>query len=446
LERYAFPGDLADDVAARWNTRVLGVFKRPPLPAAAQLRHLLEAAYLASQETDEARPIRFTLVCTPVVEAVRRFQQDDVVQAWNFETPRALDVQELKRLAVTTDIDGAALWVQFSDAPASPLMIRGLLNLGQSWAHARDGFAFYYEALPDALTVRVDGPGALAVYQGQYALTALAGGRLRESRFSETSLHGLHLLLEEGHTHFESLVAGPRHAPARLAREFEWTAYVNVLLATINAIRRNGHGGAVVLAGRQSRVLAPETRLIRMKYRLAHPVEHLADHYVQLVNRRSALADLQWQLEEDDQAASQVLEPLVPPLNDLRLAYAEVRDANQALAEACAFVGHMAGADGAIVLRTDLAVLGFGAEIVLEQAAPVPVYEVQGLSLSRAELLDSEQFGMRHRSAMRLCAATPDAAVFVVSQDGGVSLVFHHQGQVYFRRNINTTNAGMVFS
>lgn len=446
MERYAFPGDLADDVTERWNARVMGVFKRPPLPGDAQLRYLLEAAYLASQETDEARPIRFTLCCTPVVDTVRRFQQDDVVQAWNFETPRPFDVQELTRLAVTTDIDGAAIWVQYTDDPVNPLVIRGLLNLGQSWAHARDAFAFYYEALPDALTVRVDGPGALAVYQGQYPLTSLAGGRLRESRFSETSLHGLHLLLEEGHTHFEGLVAGTRFAPARLAREFEWTAYVNVLLATINAIRRMGHGGAVVLAGCKSQVAAPETHLIRLKYRLDTPVAHLADHYVRLVNQRTALADLQWQVEEDDQTSGAMLEPIVPQLNDLRLAYADVRDANQALAEACAFVGNMAGADGAIVLRTDLTVLGFGAEIVLEQAAPVPVYEVQGLSLSHVELLDSEQFGMRHRSAMRLCAAAPDVAVFVVSQDGGVSLVFQHQGQVYFRWNINTTNAGMVFS
>ncbi|MNS17984.1 hypothetical protein D3C72_496690 [compost metagenome] len=446
MERHAFPADLADDVAARWGTRVLGVFRRPPLPSREQLRHLLEVAYLASQETDEARPIRFTLCCTPVIDAVRRFQQDTEVQAWNFEAPRAFDVQELRRLAVTTDIDGGAIWVQVPDAPSDPPRIRGLLNLGQSWAHARDAFAFHYDALPDALTIRVDGPGALSVFQGQLAVASLVGGKLRESRFAQESLHGIQPLLEEGQAHFADRIEGPRHAPDRLVREFEWTAYVNVLMALLNAIRQRGHGGAVVLAGRNSRVAAPDTRLIRMKYRLENPAPHLADHYIQLVNKRCALADLQWRLEEADEAYRKALEPTVPPLNDLRLAYAEVRDANQALAEACAFVGQLAGTDGAIVLRTDLSLLGFGTEIVLEEAAPAPVYEVQGLALSRAELLDSEQFGMRHRSAMRLCAASPDVAAFVISQDGGASLTFHHQGRVFVRRNISTTNAGMVFS
>lgn len=446
MERYAFPADFADTIIKRWDTRLLGVFRRPTLPSWAQLLALLEVAYMASLETDEGRAIRFTICCTPNTGAVKRFQQDDEVETWNFGAPRPFDIQELRRLAVTTDIDASALWVQFPPAAEGPLSIRGLLNLGKSWAHARDAFAFHFDALPEALTVRAEGPGILTAYQGQIPLATLAGGKIREGRFTAETLHGLHPLLDEGHRHFAQITEPPRFAPPRLSQEFAWSTYVNVLLATVNAIKRGGHGGALILTGKRSVAADPASRLIRMKYRMEAPIGHLGEHYTRLVNKRSAMADLQWQIEDQDQLHKQILEPPVPPLNELRLSYAEVRDANQALAEACNFVGNLAGADGALVLRTDLTLVGFGAEIVMERAAPVSVYEVRNMSLRGAELMDSEQFGMRHRSAMRLCAVAPDVAVFVVSQDGGVSLVFQADGQVYFRRNISTTNANMVFS
>lgn len=47
---------------------------------------------------------------------------------------------------------------------------------------------------------------------------------------------------------------------------------------------------------------------------------------------------------------------------------------------------------------------------------------------------------------MRLCAAMPELAVFVVSQDGGISVVWNDEGQVYFKSGARTTNVNMVFT
>lgn len=443
MERHAFPADLAADVLEKWTTKAVGVFKRPPLPSRAQLLRLLEAAYLAGHETEEGRPIRFTLCCTPEVDAVRRFQQDDTVEAWRFASPRPFDVQELKRLAVTTDIDAAAIWVRFPDLSTGAPEVAGILNLGRSWAAARQAFSLHYDALPDALIIRVDGPGTMTVYQGQIPLATLDGGRLHDVGQGLGSLHGIQALVTDGHQRLSHMIEAPRHAPAAMARDFEWTAYTNLLLALANAVKLGGHGGALVLAGSNSQVDA----WVKLKYRLGAPVMHLAEHYMALMAMRHRLADLQWKHEiEEGASPGPGLEPVVPALNKLRLAYADVRDANQRLAEACGFIGQMAGADGAIVMGTDLGVLGFGGEIMIDRIAPAPVYEVTNLSLRRGTPMDSEQFGMRHRSAMRLVTACPDAAVFVVSQDGGVSLVFNHQDRVFFRRNISTTNAHMAFT
>jgi hypothetical protein len=60
--------------------------------------------------------------------------------------------------------------------------------------------------------------------------------------------------------------------------------------------------------------------------------------------------------------------------------------------------------------------------------------------------LDSEQKGMRHRSAIRLCATEPRVAIFVASQDGGISLVWNKDGDVCFKSGITTTNVNMVLA
>ena len=48
--------------------------------------------------------------------------------------------------------------------------------------------------------------------------------------------------------------------------------------------------------------------------------------------------------------------------------------------------------------------------------------------------------GMRHRSAAKLCAAIKNIAVFVVSQDGGISLIWNKGGKVYFWEDFRTKN------
>jgi DNA integrity scanning protein DisA with diadenylate cyclase activity len=51
-------------------------------------------------------------------------------------------------------------------------------------------------------------------------------------------------------------------------------------------------------------------------------------------------------------------------------------------------------------------------------------------------LLDVEEFGMRHRSAIRLVAAAPDVVAFVVSRDGSVNMIFGQDGRVTFHRDV----------
>ena len=89
---------------------------------------------------------------------------------------------------------------------------------------------------------------------------------------------------------------------------------------------------------------------------------------------------------------------------------------------------------------------GFGAEILLNNVKRSKVYTVNDALEGLKEEGDSESFGMRHRSAMRLCGATTGLAIFVVSQDGGVSLVWNDKGNSCYKSGIQTTNANMVLA
>ena len=58
--------------------------------------------------------------------------------------------------------------------------------------------------------------------------------------------------------------------------------------------------------------------------------------------------------------------------------------------------------------------------------------------------MDSESFGMRHRSAIRCVAGAEGTAAFIVSQDGTVTFCWKQGSRVLLKRNVNTANPNMV--
>ncbi|HEY9724700.1 MAG TPA: hypothetical protein V6D47_22045 [Oscillatoriaceae cyanobacterium] len=439
-EAYAFPDQLVEEILARWHAMPHSE-SAPVLPPTHRLKRLLEVAYVASLEINEGRAITFTLCCTPEGELVTRGADEGQVETWLFSSGRDYDVAELSRLATALDLNSAAMWVEFPEDPDAPMRVRGLLNLGFSWAIARQGFAARHEALPHALTLRIDGPGSITVYQNQAALLALASGRLQGSQSLPDSLFGVHGLIDEGLGYFTERLAQQNITIEPPSVELLRLAYLNVLVSTINGIKRLGHGGALVLAAEASPILKPRRNLVKPKYRLDGAPFFLSEHFLSAAASRFLRASLAKQLDPETIAEMPTTE-YATRLQQLHLLDLEARTSSQRILESSNFVANLSGTDGATVMRTNLAVVGFGAEIAAEAIETPPVYEVwEGSKVRRR--LDLEQFGMRHRSAMRLCAAAPDVAVFVISQDGGVSLIFNRDGKVCIRRNITTLNANM---
>lgn len=439
--QHAYPAQLAAGLADCWDNVVHGdTYDRPTLPRLADLTQILEVAYFAGMETDEGRHLRFMLCVTPDGQPPKRPEGYEPLECWSFDESRAFTVSELKRLAAATDVDASAIWVTFDKSSDASLRIRGVVSLGRSWTTARYGFSFDYDPLPLSLNIRVVAAGKLEVYQGGYKHGELSGGIMHVGGRppSPLDLMGILDLLNEGHNLARQSATIPTREPLREWHSFEHLGYCNAILAIVNSILLGGNGGTLIIQRPLSNAI--QTGLLKLKYMLSKDANHLQRAFVQAMNARHIHADLHYD-------SKGFVKELPPDESGAALARRDFEEAQLKLARCCSVLGRLGGTDGAVVMRSDLTVLGFGAEIVLDKASPASAALYKPLSGDGSiQQFDSEEKGMRHRSAIRLCAQDSQLAVFVVSHDGGISLVWNKEGQVYFQPSVRTTNVNMLLA
>jgi len=91
----------------------------------------------------------------------------------------------------------------------------------------------------------------------------------------------------------------------------------------------------------------------------------------------------------------------------------------------------MASVDGAVIIDWDFTVSGFGAEIL-----PRPIDDDNEMvehgthPFGKPPDRPLYKYGMRHRSAYRLCKAVNNSLAFVISQDGDIRVFCHVDGKV----------------
>lgn len=430
---YSFPSALARLVTMRWHTFVTRVGNNAPsLPEGRTLRHILETAFFASLEREEGRALRFVLCCSPKIPIEREGTREGVPLI-QFEPAKSSSVSVLRSLAPAVAPENAALMVHYQEGEkaSAPPTLAGVLHVGSDLARARSGRSFYYRPAPYTLTVDVRGPGELHVYQGGIKLATLRSGRLAEQvTVSAIDFLGASDILRAGEDSLWPRITPPQYEPAREWADFQWTALLNTILAVVNGVREHGHGGTVLL------VRPAVTELpVRVKYEFAQHEGFLDERFVAFMNARHPLGDAIWQAEESGQITES-------DKSQVALVERAASAAERELADAADAVGRLSAVDGALVLSSALRVSGFGAEIVLDAAPPISAHEVSGDPLRSKQwpAVDSEGFGMRHRSAIRFVAATSDAVAFVVSQDGTVSFCWRGKDGVCLKRNVNIAN------
>ena len=427
FRRGQYPSDLARLVCTHWGDLIGGEYTPPPLPPPEQVRTVVDTCFLASLEQEEGRPLQFRVCCVPTEAPLKRQDGDAALEVWRFGKPRRICVPELRKLAPVADINSTSILVEYDN---NETRIAGLVNAGSEWESSRRGFGYNRQSPPNALNMRVDGPGRLAVFQGGFLFARLAEGVLsRPTLVSSMEFAGFNSVMETGLASLRERINRPKREPAREYSEFEFHSYLNVFVAIANTIEASRHGGTLVIATDEHAL----KNQIRSKFSMISA--NLGDQFINFLNKRNQMTD-EWYRVKGVEA------------NMGFESYVKYREALTTLSRTAAFVGRLAAVDGAVVMSADLRLIGFGAEILLEGLPAVDAWELKEADdlfrNKKKKRLNSEQYGMRHRSAMRLCGQLPGIAALVVSQDGGINAVFTYGGKLYFRRNINAVNTVMI--
>lgn len=415
-----FPKDLADVVFTRWNDIVAGDYVAPECPSKKILKEILEACYIAGGAPEEGRYPKFNVV----VGNVNGLSTTPDVVTYSLSSQREVTVDEIRRLAPATDARKSAIWITFDDHGCK---IAGICDLGTSWHRARLGLIYNYR-VPRTLLIQVDRPGKLKVYQGEFAVASLADGNLSVSRIE------MHLYLHKAaHNGFACLVRDFTLPEIENARDFEsfcFTALCNVFSALANSIGVLEHGGMLVLLPVEEQELDSH---VRTKYRFESNA--LREAFVGFINARNTTADFWTAVEQEIEWPGNSHE-----------AELKLLSATERLVEAIRFVAQLAGCDGAILLTSDLRLLGFGAEIRAEMLPGTTVSEVKDELARLYRSCDVEQFGMRHRSAIKLVSRLPSVCVLAVSQDGPISAVWAEENSVFVKKGAALGNMNIPWA
>jgi hypothetical protein len=426
IPRRAFPQTLAAIAFKRWAYMCGGDYVTPPCPPKKLLQVLVETAYLTASAPEEDRFPKFKFVATPLGVVG---DNQHIGRRWPFSERRLLTVSELRRLAPAVDVKKSAIWVQWSE---SGLHVAGLVDLGTSWYRARMGLEYKYDG-PASLLIQVDRPGRVRVYQGSFHVATLSDGAIEGH--DGISLHlSLHEAANRGLHAMRKDLVRPKIEHPKEFYGFEFLALWNTYAAIANSIAMMKHGGAIV-------VIPPKTKLsdkyARTKY--AQNSSVLRSAFVSFMNKRHIIGDLMARRENNEVVSNESFshaEALyLPFFNEL--------------VEATRFVAHLSACDGAIVMSDDLKILGFGVEIRAELRKGTSIVEAvddYDEMNRKYRRLDLEQFGMRHRSAIKLISRMPNSRALVISQDGPISAVWSENKKVIVRKGLNLVNMNMPYA
>ena len=417
------PRDLAHIVATRLGFGI-GV------PGPETLDELFEALFLASLKSEEGRPIRSLLAFASPRTPDPHPPPHVRLHRWiyvPFASPVPLGPESLAKLALASDPLTSALAVYCKKGGRPQL--HGLFDQQHAFqASLRyEGDGGFMP--PGLFQVQILGIGHLGVMQDWAVLGELCDGLLAPATQEVLASGPVFDLLAPSIVRFLTKVRSHLQTagfPVSNADEqegaYEWTRALRRLLARS---RVHGRGACFLL------VEAPPDSDLRPSYSL---------HYRRITEALEAVV----QNRRRERALEGIIDSHLEPSSDsvpadlhleLQITSSDLEDAEEALDGAIDFVATLSRVDGAVILTSDLAVLGFGAEI-LAPDSQVEICLARSPRPRGRRHIDLSRTGTRHRSAIRYCAAHHNALACVVSEDGPVRAVRWQKGRVWLWDNV----------
>lgn len=432
---HAHPAELAELALARYRELQQQPDPGPcrlrggALPDVAALEQLLSITFQASLLREEDRPVRFRLFvgepeCLPADSG-----PPDGLHRLRFEDPRPFNEQELRRLSQAAKYHRSLIGVR---CVGSRFQIWGLVQSGPRWLQSARGGRDLPSPVPfDAVVVRADGPGHVAIAIGDVTLAELRAGHLSGV---VTNVFQSQWLGQRFAVARSALLEQHAAASGEPAIPFDTTTIRSVsqqmVKRIIATIQDSSHGGTVVFVphDRIDKVLGPHAA-IHLKYSFAE--EEPRARYRNLI--RAVMRELLTEALNCEPRPS-----CVDWAAYQASTRSEIVQLDEAIMEMSHLIAGLAAVDGVVVLSEHFDVLGFGGEIVGSLPDVTHIRRALDLEGTRYEAVPIDGVGTRHRAAYRLCAQEHSAFAVVVSQDGDVQFVaWHRDGLMYWKhRNV----------
>jgi hypothetical protein len=418
-----FPKDLAAHIHSQLVAR-----KEHP-PSVKVLTKLFETLYFASLKREETQPISCRVAFIdrnqPDPDPPKRMTPD----RWRFfalgqDLP--LTVRHLVKLSTAVDPWGSTLAVDVDSK--GELRIWGLIDQSVHYSAYVVKESSSGPEMPGMFQAVIQGTGDIAVYATYVLLGSLKQDALvtRQQRVFQSG--PVHSKLMQSIQKFQRRVR-KEVGEAIFDERGHWNEsleenWISVLCRILIGIHKYQHGGAVLISD-NSAGLNP-------KYSLAY------DRLTDALFRASVLSiqhtrhnDLIYSNYLDDKANE------IPAGLYLQesISGTELNDTNDELRGCVRFLASLSRVDGVLWLDFQLRLQAFGVEITVRDD-PGSVVMAKNSQATKTRKLRLNQYGTRHRSMLRYCAANPRSIGFVVSQDGDIRAITYAGGRVVLWDNV----------
>ena len=413
-------------------------FRHRQVPTLDHLSAFFECVFFASLKKDEARPVRCSIAVLdpshPDAESPALVRLDRWTVA-RLESPLPMSVENISRLSQAIPPSSGALAVWFTDGGWT---IWAAIDQEHVVHEFRQHADSRYYPRAGRFQVEITDVGCISVYHDSALLAQLRREQVVAGYQDALQLGPVAQLLQpylDAHVSAviqaaESLPRKTDEKPVGVPVDFiehvldraraDW---INALCRVLMEIRRQGHGGALLVLPR-----ARWTGL-NVGYRLAYP--RLSEALVETgVARLLAISLDSFGIRPHRESIPATI------LKELDEARRRERDAGSAMTGAVRFIGALSGVDGLVALVGGLDMRGFGVEIKTKKD-PASAFAALDAEGTKTERLDPASFGTRHRSMMRYCFAHPGCVGFVVSQDGDVRVMAKVGDDLLFWANLN---------
>ncbi|MDQ4128452.1 MAG: diadenylate cyclase [Actinomycetota bacterium] len=419
---HTYPADLAALVRERWDG---GAIALPPDQGT--LETLISTCYQASLLREEERSVTFRAILCDPSELPPLAGPPDGVHVLEFASPRPFDIQEVRRLSPAADYYRSLIGVGWDEEEG--LRIWGLVHSGPRWLRADQGGRLAPPPLPQALVLRVQGPGRIAVDAGGEMLAKLDEGNLSDasldvfaSRWLPDAFAPVRGEIAEIHAAYRDQAREKGEIWARLDNDVIRVIGQHTVKRIISAVRDSCHGATVVIVPPDLADDILEGQYVSLKYRFtdAEPRRRFRSLIVDVMNtlaRSSGGKLAERPVGWEDYAASDD-EALVA--------------LDEAIFEVAHLIAGLTAVDGAFVMTQRFELLGFGGEISGGLPDVGMVAKALDTEANATVEESTDGVGTRHRSAYRLCKELCEVITVVISQDGNVRFVKCKDGAVTY--------------